>query len=131
MPDAASTAQRLASYVAMTIAVSIAFAIVAFAFAGVRGAFSAMVAATVAVGNLAVIARILGRAFAGGGLTKPVVARTTLFYVAKVFALVAVLFVILRTGWVQPLAFAFGLFCLPVGIAIAEMRRRAVDREGE
>ncbi len=82
----------------------------------------AAVGAFIAYGNFFLIRKILEKAFSGGGtIRKEFVAQ----YVLKFLGLVAVVYLVVRSGWFDVLGFLLGLSCLFLGILLEGLTRAA------
>lgn len=76
--------------------------------------------AAVAYGNFFLIRKIIEKAFAGGG---PVRKEFAVQYVLKFLGLVAVVYLVIRSGWFDALGFLLGLSCLFLGILLEGVAR--------
>lgn len=103
-------ADRMSAAVA---AMGIALTTVAFFISGETFALGTATGAAVAVANWMLIQWIVGRVT--GGTTQRQ-AGFMLLLVAKMGALMALVYVILSRGWVQPVAFALGISALFGGL---------------
>ena len=77
------------------------------------------VGAAIAYGNFFLIRKILEKAFSGGSIRKGFL----LQYVLKFLALVAVVYLVVRSGWFDALGFLIGLSCLFLGILLEGLAR--------
>jgi hypothetical protein len=78
--------------------------------------------AAVAYGNFFLIRKILEKAFAGGvAVRKGFIVQ----YVLKFLGLVAVVYLVVRSGWFDVLGFLLGLSCLFLGILLEGLTRAA------
>lgn len=95
----------------------------------VAGRFSmlpgAACGAAVAYGNFFLIRKILEKAFAGGG---PIRKEFVVQYVLKFLGLVAVVYLVIRSGWFDPLGFLLGLSCLFLGILLEGLVRATTQK---
>jgi hypothetical protein len=82
----------------------------------------AAVGAAVAYGNFFLIRKILEKAFAGGGAVRK---GFIVQYVLKFLGLVAVVYLVVRSGWFDVLGFLLGLSCLFLGILLEGLTRAA------
>lgn len=78
--------------------------------------------AAVAYGNFFLIRKILEKAFAGGGAVRK---GFIVQYVLKFLGLVAVVYLVVRSGWFDVLGFLLGLSCLFLGILLEGLTRAA------
>lgn len=78
------------------------------------------VGAAIAYGNFFLIRKILEKAFAGGGSIRK---GFILQYVLKFLGLVAVVYLVVRSGWFDALGFLLGLSCLFLGILFEGLAR--------
>lgn len=78
------------------------------------------VGAAIAYGNFFLIRKILEKAFSGGGSIRK---GFLLQYVLKFLALVAVVYLVIRSGWFDALGFLVGLSCLFLGILLEGLAR--------
>ena len=78
------------------------------------------VGAAIAYGNFFLIRKILEKAFSGGGSIRK---GFLLQYVLKFLALVAVVYLVVRSGWFDALGFLIGLSCLFLGILLEGLAR--------
>ena len=78
------------------------------------------VGAAIAYGNFFLIRKILEKAFSGGGSIRK---GFILQYVLKFLALVAVVYLVVRSGWFDALGFLLGLSCLFLGILFEGLAR--------
>ncbi len=80
----------------------------------------ALCGAAIAWGNFFLIRKILEKAFTGGGtLGKGFAVR----YILKFLGLVAVVFLVIRSGWFDTAGFLFGLSALFLGILLEGLSR--------
>ncbi len=70
--------------------------------------------AAIAFGNFYLIRKILEKAFSGGTVRKAFVVS----YVVKFLALVAVVYLVIRSGWFDVLGFLIGLSSLFLGVLL-------------
>lgn len=78
--------------------------------------------AVIAWGNFFLIRKILEKAFQGGdSIRKEFIAQ----YVIKFLGLVAVVYLVIRSGWFDSLGFLLGLSCLFLGILLEGVTRAA------
>lgn len=103
-------ADRMSAAVA---AMGFAVTAIAFFVSGLEFAVGAGVGATVAVANWMLIQWIVGRVTGGSTRSQ---AGFMLLLVAKMGALMALVYVVLSRGWVQPIAFALGISALFGGL---------------
>ncbi|MBI5419911.1 MAG: ATP synthase subunit I [Deltaproteobacteria bacterium] len=76
--------------------------------------------AVIAYGNFFLIRKILSKAFSGEGtIRKAFVVQ----YVLKFLGLVAVVYLVVRSGWFDMLGFLLGLSCLFLGILLEGLTR--------
>jgi len=98
----------------------------ALAFFGVTTAFSVAMGAVIAVGNLWILARVIG-ALLPGDDDDAEAARSqsrsawSLVAILKLFGLVAVVWLLMRHGVVSPLPMLVGFGSLPIGIALGTL----------
>ena len=78
------------------------------------------VGAAIAYGNFFLIRKILEKAFSGGGSIRK---GFLLQYVLKFLALVAVVYLVIRSGWFDALGFLLGLSSLFLGILLEGLAR--------
>jgi hypothetical protein len=82
----------------------------------------AAVGAAIAYGNFVLIRKILEKAFSGGEtIRKGFIVQ----YVLKFAGLVAVVYLVVRSGWFDVLGFLLGLSCLFLGILLEGLTRAA------
>ena len=81
--------------------------------------------AAVAYGNFFLIRKILEKAFAGGG---PIRKGFVVQYVLKFLGLVAVVYLVIRSGWFDALGFLLGLSCLFLGILLEGLTRAVGEK---
>jgi len=82
----------------------------------------AAVGAAIAYGNFFLIRKILEKAFHGEGtIRKGFIVQ----YVLKFLGLVAVVYLVVRSGWFDVLGFLLGLSCLFLGILLEGLTRAA------
>jgi hypothetical protein len=82
----------------------------------------AAIGAGIAYGNFFLIRKILERAFSGGGtIRKGFIVQ----FVLKFLGLVAVVYLVVRSGWFDVLGFLLGLSCLFLGILLEGLTRAA------
>ena len=78
--------------------------------------------AVIACGNFFLIRKILEKAFLGSDeIRKEFIAQ----YVFKFLGLVAVVYLVIRSGWFDALGFLLGLSCLFLGILLEGLTRAA------
>jgi hypothetical protein len=85
----------------------------------------AAVGASVAYGNFFLIRKILEKAFAGGGSVRK---GFIVQYVLKFLGLVAVVYLVVRSGWFDALGFLLGLSCLFLGILLEGLTRAGAGK---
>jgi hypothetical protein len=78
--------------------------------------------AVIAYGNFFLIRKILEKAFSGGGTVRK---GFIVQYVLKFLGLVAVVYLVIRSGWFDVLGFLLGLSCLFLGILLEGLTRAA------
>jgi hypothetical protein len=118
-----------------------ALALVALIVVGPRSAMSVGVGGGIATGNLWALARIVaalvpaGTGDAGGGGERPApetpvagASAWALVGLLKMFGLFTVVWLLMRSAIVSPLAMVFGFAALPMGIAIGAL---VSDRGGQ
>lgn len=82
----------------------------------------AAVGAAIAYGNFFLIRKILEKAFQGEGTIRK---EFIVQYVLKFLGLVAVVYLVVRSGWFDVLGFLLGLSCLFLGILLEGLTRAA------
>lgn len=103
-------ADRMSAAVA---AMGVLLTVIAFLVSGSEFAVGTGVGAAVAVANWMLIQWIVGRVTGGSTRSQ---AGFMLLLVAKMGALMALVYVVLSQGWVQPIAFALGISALFGGL---------------
>jgi hypothetical protein len=99
----------------------------ALAFFGASTAFSVAMGAVIAVGNLWILARVIGALLPGEdeaeGEATASQSRSgwSLVAILKLFGLVAVVWLLMRHGVVSPLPMLVGFGSLPIGIALGTL----------
>ncbi len=93
------------------------------AFAGVRAGISVALGATLAAGNLWLLARIVTELLPGDSAGAEAQSRAgwALVAVLKMFGLLALAWLLMRHGIVSPLPMLVGFGALPIGIAIGSL----------
>jgi hypothetical protein len=79
----------------------------------------------VAYGNFYLLRKILEKAFAGGGSVRK---GFIVQYILKFLGLVAVVYLVVRSGWFDPLGFLLGLSSLFLGILLEGLTRAAAGK---
>lgn len=115
--NAATDAGLVAAYGTIAL-VGASAALIALAMAGLRAMFGVAVGAALAAANLWLLARIV-RVFLGGGERRASWSALALF---KFSALLALVYLLLRTGAVGVLPLVIGYGALPVGIVLSQLR---------
>jgi hypothetical protein len=82
----------------------------------------AAIGAAIAYGNFFLIRKILERAFSGGGTIRK---GFIVPFVLKFLGLVAIVYLVVRSGWFDVLGFLLGLSCLFLGILLEGLARAA------
>jgi ATP synthase I chain len=92
-------------------------------FVGLRAAISVALGATLAVGNLWVLARVVAALLPADSVGASAQSRVAWALVAllKMGGLFAVVWLLMRHGVVDPLAMLVGFMALPIGIAIGSL----------
>jgi hypothetical protein len=97
----------------------------ALAFFGVATAFSVAIGAVIAVGNLWILARVIGALLPGEDEAEAARSQSrsawSLVAILKLFGLVAVVWLLMRHGVVSPLPMLVGFGSLPIGIALGTL----------
>ena len=81
--------------------------------------------AAIAYGNFFLIRKILEKAFAGGASVRK---EFVIQYVLKFLGLVAVVYLVIRSGWFDALGFLIGLSSLFLGILLEGLTRAVADK---
>lgn len=81
--------------------------------------------AAIAYGNFFLIRKILEKAFSGGGTIRK---EFVVQYVLKFLGLVAVVYLVIRSGWFDALGFLLGLSCLFLGILLEGLTRATAEK---
>lgn len=111
---------RMRTSIATVAVVGLAFTLVALLVFGPLTAFSVAVGAAIAAGNLWALARIIAALMPGEGAPSNGAA-WALLGVLKMFALVVVVWLLMRHGVVSALPMMAGFGALPIGIAIGSL----------
>jgi hypothetical protein len=109
-------------------ATGVALSAIAFLVAGPAFGLGTAVGAIVALANWSVIQWIVGRVT--GGTTRSQ-AGFMLLLVAKMGALMALVYVVLSRGWIQPIAFAVGMSALFGGLIAGSVLYLGGERTAE
>jgi hypothetical protein len=122
MPPARFDARLRTSIRAVAMAGAV-LTVAALAFAGFRAGLSVALGAVLAAGNLWLLARIVSELLPSdaGGAQAQSRAGWALVAVLKMVGLLAMAWLIMRHGIVDPLPMVIGFTALPIGIAIGSL----------
>jgi ATP synthase I chain len=126
---------RLRTSIGSVAVAGAALTLCALAFAGLGAALSVAAGASLAAGNLWLLARIVTALLPedSAGAEAQSRAGWALAAVLKMFGLLALAWLLMRHGIVSPLPMLVGFTALPIGIAIGSLvsdRRPPPDRDG-
>jgi hypothetical protein len=113
---------------AAVAAMGIVLTVIAFFISGETFAIGTAVGAAVAVANWMLIQWIVGRVTGGSTRSQ---AGFMLLLVAKMGALMALVYVVLSNEWVQPIAFALGISALFGGLLAGSVLYMATENADE
>jgi hypothetical protein len=122
--DATTSADGLQGSIRAVLIVGAVGASIAFALDGARAAASVALGAVLGAANLWAIAWLVS-GFLSGGPKAP----WFIFGTMKMTALLAIVVVLLSTGWFSLLSLAIGYAALPLGIVFAQLTNTSVSKE--
>jgi hypothetical protein len=127
---------RMRTSIRVVALVGVVLALFGAAFAGLAAGFSVAAGAALAAGNLWLLARIVAELLPSDqeGAEAQSRAGWALVAVLKMFGLLALAWLLMRHGIVEPLPMLVGFAALPIGIAIGALvsdRSAPADRDGD